>query len=195
MFETGYVTLFKLGRRGVAVRMHWTAPIGAWLLTGRDLSPVRWLTFLVVILCHELGHAVMVRLARARVLSIALTAVGGNCTWAGNVTRYQRACIAWGGVLAQGLLFVIGLVVWRLGLLPFGIHTFAVLDVLLEANLVIALVNLLPVQPLDGAEAWPLVPMLPKRLRVAWLHRRLRTLERQRRRLDRDEDDDSRWVN
>jgi Zn-dependent protease len=195
MFDTGYVTLFKLGRRGVAVRMHWTAPIAAWLMTGRELSPVRWLTFLVVILCHELGHAVMVRMARARVLSIALTAVGGHCTWAGNVTRYQRAYIAWGGVLAQALLLLIGYVIVILGLYPFGVYTDGVVDVLIDANLVIALLNLLPVKPLDGAEAWALIPMLPKRMRVARLNRRLRTLERQREQLHRDDGDDSRWVN
>jgi Zn-dependent protease len=194
MFDSGYLTLFKLGRRGVAVRMHWTAPIAAWLLTGRDLSPVRWLTFLIVILCHELGHAFMVRRARARVLSIALTAIGGNCTWGGSVTRYQRAYIAWGGVLAQGILYAIGQLIWRLGVQPFGLHTFAVVDVLIDANLVIALVNLLPVKPLDGAEAWALIPMLPRRLRVAQLNRRLRSLERARQRLDRD-DDDSGFVN
>jgi Zn-dependent protease len=194
MFDTGYLTLLKLGRRRVPVRIHWTAPIAAWLMTGRGLYPVRWLTFLVLILCHELGHAFMVRLARAHVLSIDLTAIGGQCSWSGHASRYQRAYIASGGVLAQALLFVAAQLVFAFRLRPFGVHTFAVLDVLTEANLVIAGLNLLPVKPLDGAEAWSVIPLSLKRLRLTWLDLRMRSLERARDRR-RSADDDSRWLN
>ena len=182
MFSTGYLTIARLGRSRTPIRVHWTAPVAAFLFTGARYDPVRWLTFLAVILCHELGHAAMVRRAGAHVMSVELNAIGGRCTWTGHVTRFQRSYIAFGGVLAQALLFVAGYFIYLLRPLG-GVHSAAVVDVLTEANVWIALLNLLPIEPLDGAEAWAIVPLSAKKLRQGWLRLKLRLLKRKGRRL------------
>jgi hypothetical protein len=106
-FEHGYL---KLGRwRGAPVRVHWSAPVGALLLGQLRFVPGFWLAFVGLILVHELGHALMVMLAGARVRAVNVTGLGGECRYDGEVTELRRALIAWGGVLAQlAVLVVVG---------------------------------------------------------------------------------------
>lgn len=152
-----------LGRwRGIAVRVHWTTPIGAALLTMRPFSPAAWLAFVVVILVHEVGHAVVVRWCGGTVHAINVTGVGGTCWWSGRVSPLRRAAIAWGGVGAQLLLAVATIVA-----LPYvgrpETSSSALVDVayvLTVSNVLMALVNLVPIAPLDGAEAWRVVRLL-----------------------------------
>ena len=123
MLDSGYLTVAKIGHSRIPVRIHWTAPVGAWLFTGGGLYPARWLTFLMLILFHELGHVVMVRIARGQVMSVDVNAIGGRCSWFGQVTQFQRSYIAFGGVLAQGVLFVAALLTRVAGVSPFGAQT------------------------------------------------------------------------
>jgi Zn-dependent protease len=182
MFETGYLTLFRFGRQRIPVRAHWSLPLGAWFFCGFHWAPVAWLTFALLILAHELGHAFMVRVAGAHVLGVDLTVFGGLCTWQGHTNRFQRAYIAAGGVLAQAVIFVAATMVQARRLALFGAYTPIVLDVLISDNLWIAMINLLPVAPLDGAKAWALLPLLPKRVRLWWLERRMQRDRRRARR-------------
>ena len=62
-FEQGHLVLGRL--RGAPVRVHWSAPIGAFVLGRLRYVPWFWLAFLVLVMVHELGHALMVRGARA----------------------------------------------------------------------------------------------------------------------------------
>jgi stage IV sporulation protein FB len=153
----GYLTIGHW--RGVAVRVHWATPIGAAFMTARPFSPAAWLAIVVVILVHELGHAAVVRWCGARVLAIDLNAIGGTCRWSGRVSALQRSLIAWGGVAAQVLLAIATIVV-----LPYlgrpetsGRALMDVAYVLTASNLLLALLNLIPIAPLDGVEAWRLV--------------------------------------
>jgi Zn-dependent protease len=154
----GFVTLFR-GRR-IAVRMHWTAPLGAFIFGRFRFAPGFWLGFLTLILVHELGHAVAIRASGARVRSVDLHGGGGECSWDGEVTRVQRALIAWGGVFAQLVLF--GAVAALLAITEPNLGEFA--GEFAEAfgmyNLILAAFNLLPVRGFDGIEAWPLFPLL-----------------------------------
>ncbi len=98
----------------------------------------------------------------ATVKAIRMDALGGCCEWTGDVTRAQRLAIVWGGVLTQLLLFGIALAVF-ISPVPFG-HAFLgqTLPVLLQWNLILVTLNLLPVKPLDGYEAWPLLSITIK---------------------------------
>jgi hypothetical protein len=62
--------------------------------------------------------------------------------------------IAWGGVLAQGLLY--GLTAGFVALFGPATTSFGydIQDAWLRANLWIMVLNLIPIAPLDGAEAW-----------------------------------------
>src|SRR5690606_27679364 len=104
MFDRGYAKIATLG--GILIRVHWSMPLGALIFSGFRLAPAFWLAFFLLVLLHELGHAFFVRRYRHHVLSIDVTGFGGLCRWSGYASPYQRAVIAWGGVLAQALLFV-----------------------------------------------------------------------------------------
>jgi hypothetical protein len=73
---------------------------------------------------------------------------------------------AFGGVLAQLLLFAVANVLWRIKQHVGWIAPQAIVDLheaFVVINLFIAALNLIPVRPFDGAEAWGLVPYLAKR--------------------------------
>ena len=148
----GFLVLGHLGR--APIRVHWTTPVVAFLLSGFSIVPGAWLGFLLLVLVHELGHAVAARSFGAQVISINAHGFGGTCEWYGDVTAKQRAIIAWGGVLAQAVVYVaariLSLVVPTWGFLGDFMYT------LLVTNLILIAINLLPIRPLDGAEAWKL---------------------------------------
>lgn len=154
LFSSGF---WKVGRlAGAPVRVHWTTPIGLFILSRFSLNPLVWAALVAVVLVHELGHAVLARRYGMRVESVDLTGFGGVCRLAGNPSRREAAIVAWGGILAQVGLLVAALVVKSiLHVVAFGVLD-GVFDVLITTNLVVAALNLLPIPPLDGAEAWRL---------------------------------------
>ncbi len=168
--NAGYLTLARW--RGVAVRFHWTVPLGAFLLGGMRFDPPFWLGFLVLILVHELGHALVVRACRQRVLAVDVHGAGGLCRWAGTVSPMQRAAIAWGGVWAQ-MALAAGVMLFTEVHGPPATRLGATLDeVFVDRNLWLIALNLLPFAPLDGAQAWALPGLLFDRARRALRTRR-----------------------
>ncbi|MEZ4298285.1 MAG: M50 family metallopeptidase [Polyangiaceae bacterium] len=149
---------------GVPVRIHWSVPVCALLAGGIRVAPGAWLAFLLLVLIHEAGHAYVVRRVGARALALDVLGFGGLCWWEGSVTPIQRACIAWGGVWAQMVVLVLAFA----GVAVFGEpdHWFAaqMVDVAIRANLWLMAINLLPIPPLDGKEAWSLFPLLRRRM-------------------------------
>jgi hypothetical protein len=158
MFSTGYWTIGRV--RGAPVRVHWSAPFGAIAFTGFSLNPGLWAGFFLLVILHELGHAAIVRRLGYEVVAVRVHAFGGDCQWAGDPTRAEDAAVAWGGVLAQGVLWVAATV----AVLVVGEPTSPILRALAitatSTNLRMIVFNLLPIPPLDGHRAWPLLPML-----------------------------------
>jgi hypothetical protein len=95
-------------------------------------------------------------------MSIDVTGFGGLCRWSGNPTRFERAAIAWGGVLAQGVLLVGAVALAFTGVWASVPGGNLLGGALIYTNLMIMGLNLIPLPPLDGAEAWPLLGMLPE---------------------------------
>lgn len=161
-FRDGYLELGRV--RGTLFRVHWTTPLGALFFGG--LSPVFWAAFFFLVLLHEVGHALLVRRYGHRVLAIDVTGFGGMCRWHGSATPRERSIIAWGGVAAQAALLAVtlGLVV-AFGQPSYGpLRTLAA--VFIRTNALLIVLNLLPVPPLDGAQAWPLVTRKLRALRA-----------------------------
>lgn len=165
--KSGYLVLGRF--RGAPIRLHWTVPLGIVVFTGLRFAPGAWLAFVLIILVHELGHAAAVAYARLRVTSVDVLGFGGLCHWSGDASQRQRVLIAWGGVLAQALLAAVTFAsVLALGhpSSPFAAN---LVEAFLRPNLGLILVNLLPVPPLNGVEAWEIIGLV----RAARARRRL----------------------
>lgn len=175
--------------RGAPVRLHWTLPLGAFAMGSFAFVPAFWLGFVLLILIHELGHALFVLRYRLGLSEIAVHGAGGYCRHERGGTPLQEATVAWGGVLAQlaalvvtyGLLLLLGQ--------PSSRHVALLAYVFTSTNLWIMAFNLIPIEPLDGAKAWPLIGMWWEKrrrntaARTAWgqkstVERELRNLER-----------------
>jgi len=112
-------------------------------------------SFLMVV--HELGHAAVARWRNVEVDGIQLYFIHGLCTHEEPYHEEDDVLIAWGGVAAQFIVLVIafGASLLLAAFAPFAYRLAAPLfRVLVQTNLLIIVINLIPVAPLDGAKAW-----------------------------------------
>jgi Zn-dependent protease len=151
--------------RGAPIRVHWTLLVGAVVWSRFTFAPAFWVGFALLILIHELGHALVVLRYGLGLSEIAIHGAGGYCRHEESGTRFQEAFVAWGGVLAQLTLYAITQVTLLLTGPPTTIHTAQLVHVFTEVNLWVAALNLIPFEPLDGAKAWPMLGMLAARWR------------------------------
>jgi stage IV sporulation protein FB len=167
MMQTGYLTVGRFG--GAPVRIHWTTPIGAFAFTGARFAPGAWAAFLLLILIHELGHAVFVRSFHLRLQSIDVHGIGGVCNYFGDTSPIRRALIAWGGIVGQSIVLAIAFTL-SLVLPPIQTPWVAqLLAALITTNLWLMAINLIPIPGFDGAEAWKL--FAPSGLKAWWRRR------------------------
>jgi Zn-dependent protease len=118
----------------------------------------------ISILIHELGHALTARHFGAR-SEIVLQAFGGYAAYSGvRLTRLQNFLITAAGPAVQILLgFLLFLLIPRLPeISPYGRYF---LSMLMGISLFWALLNLLPVLPLDGGRMLDSI-LGPKRIRI-----------------------------
>jgi Zn-dependent protease len=155
---------------GVKVFAHWSVLlIGAVILIGALEEPLLAATVLAayygVILIHECGHMIAAQRKGCRVWSIELYPIWGITRFSEPYSYFDHCVIAWGGVVAQ-VVVAVPLLIWTE---TFGYTRFqpvnAVLAILGFFSLSVAVFNLLPIRPLDGAIAWGLLPAFLKRLR------------------------------
>jgi stage IV sporulation protein FB len=149
---------------GAPIRWHWTLPLGALVMSRFTFAPAYWLGFVLLILIHELGHALFVLRYRLTLLEIVVHGVGGYCSHEPARSRWQESAIAWGGVLAQATAFLIARLLLLLLGPPSSSHTAELAHVFTETNLFLIAINLIPIEPLDGRKAWPLLGMWWQRL-------------------------------
>jgi Zn-dependent protease len=141
--------------------------IGAVILLGATTEP--FLAFATlgsyygIILLHECGHMVVAQRKRCKVWSIELYPIWGITRFSEPYSRFDRCIIAWGGVVAQ-IIVALPLIAC---VETFGYTRFqplnAILTILGFFSLSVALFNLIPVPPLDGAVAWGVLPALFRR--------------------------------
>jgi Zn-dependent protease len=156
----GYLTIGRW--RGAPVRLHWTLPIGALVFGQGRFVPGFWLGFFLLVFVHELGHALLVRRCRQDVVSIDIHALGGMCRWSGDPTAIDRARIAWGGVLAQAVALGVAFAALALAGPPESLFAAQLAAAFTTTNIWLIAINLIPVPPLDGAEAWKLPGLLAR---------------------------------
>lgn len=121
------------------------------------------LATLLILVAHECGHALMARLRTTPVYAVRIYFLQGRCEHAHPHDEMDDVCIAWGGVLAQGLLLGLALLLQRLLLVTWPeAHFFLdpAFNTLIFANLLWMAFTLLPIAPLDGHVAWRIIPLL-----------------------------------
>jgi len=143
------------------VRVHVSVLFVLLMLRPYVLSPLAWLTWIAMVVLHELGHGLLVRREGGRVIELAVHGLGGECSYEGVRSEEGLERVAWGGVLAQGLLL---LVVSALLALRVAVPA-PVAHVAIGVNLWSIVFNLVPIAPLDGARAWPLLARWWRRAR------------------------------
>ena len=143
---------------GFPIRVHWLFWLNTALLGGalQAQTPEQmrlvavWIAVAFLsILIHELGHALVMRRLGDRRVEIILYAFGGLA--AGSTWRSRREQI-WVSVAGPGAQILVGLLVWLLALsLPPGplLVRYAIGNFLF-VSFFWAVLNLLPVLPLDG---------------------------------------------
>jgi len=154
--------------RRVKVFVHWSVLlIGGVILCGAVEDPFLAFTVLAayygVILVHECGHMLAAQRKGCTVFSIDLYPIWGLTHFSEPYSRRDLCVIAWGGVAAQAMIAVPILILVEI----FGYTRFPAMNAILVIfgffSLSVAVFNLIPVPPLDGAIALRLLPALFKR--------------------------------
>jgi Zn-dependent protease len=155
--------IFKI--RGVDIYFHWSVLVISGLILLNvarhpGLTLIGLAAWLGVLLIHETGHLIAAHRVGCSVFSIEIYPIYGVCRFAAPRSRFDHCIIAWGGVLAQ--LAIAGpLVLW---VVAFGYSEIVGIDIVFAIlgffSIGVAIFNLLPIPPLDGATAWALVPAL-----------------------------------
>ncbi|MCB9743346.1 MAG: hypothetical protein H6740_12160 [Alphaproteobacteria bacterium] len=150
MFEAGWWIPHR------SLKLHWSLPVSlvlAGLYGGSALVAAGTAGLLVL---HGLGHLALLRRVGGRLGALELHGLGGDAVPAGSLSKKHRSVVAWGGVLAQLLVYGLTRLLTRGELaLPEPL-----LLVLTDLNLLLLFLNLIPLFPFDGEEAW----RLPSRL-------------------------------
>ena len=159
----GCYRLFHIA--AIPVHMHWSVFMMLTALAVASVSigmGLLWgsLAVCVVMLAHELGHAIFARRLGYEVTEIRLLPFRGRCNHDEPYSDFEVAVIAWGGIAGQFLLLLPAAALLHF----YGNTTSGALNVLLIVfsyfNAAIIAVNLIPARNLDGANAWRLPLML-----------------------------------
>ena len=168
---------WRLGRwRGIPITLHWTVllalPWFYYQTRSVVATAIACVAFFFLLVVHELGHAAVARWRNVRVQSIQLYFIHGLCTHDEPYDEEDDVLIAWGGVAAQLVLLVIafGTSMLLASFAPLAYNLVApAFRVLIQTNLLIMVINLIPVAPLDGVKAWRALPLLREHTRyTAW---------------------------
>lgn len=137
---------------GAPIALHWTIPVVGALVC--RLDPIAWAAYFALLLWHVLGHAVALETAGARCTQWEVTGFGGLCRYRTTVGAHARVAIAWSGVAAQLVLLATALLVGALFDFPRTPSEASLAFVLVQVNLALMVIELLPLAGFDGAEAW-----------------------------------------
>jgi len=176
MFGGDSMYLGHLGRVPVYVRFDIIFAlllVYMWAPPGPIFFVILLAVFLITILIHEMGHALVATARGMDGVSITLTGLGGFCTYRGNPDPARKLMISIAGPLVN---FLAAAIAWTIiqyvpianPLLKYAVEAFFFL------NLVLGILNSLPIYPLDGGQA--LLALLRLRIRPATANRAVLTV-------------------
>ncbi|MCA1829573.1 MAG: hypothetical protein LC689_21830 [Myxococcales bacterium] len=143
------------------LHLHWSLLLGGALFCAIQPRPLLLLGYAAVLLAHVVGHAAALPGTKLGVNAVMLHGLGGELLGEGEATPLRRSVIALFGVLGQLALLGAALLLP----LPADLH-----DAFVRRNGIMLLLNLIPMRPLDGAQAWRIFPRLRAATRRARLH-------------------------
>lgn len=109
------------------------------------------LAFTVLIVWHEMGHAIMTKLCGGEVYAINLHWFGGSCQHSRVKSKERAVLIASGGIIAQALLLVAA--ICAAYFLPVITPAMSIiLYTWIKTNFFIMIFNLLPIPSFDGGK-------------------------------------------
>jgi Zn-dependent protease len=141
--------MLKLG----PLHLHWSLLLGAAIFCTAQPRPGLLLGYAAVLLVHLAGHALASRGASVR--GVAVHGLGGELLLDHEMPPLRRSIVALAGPLAQ-LAALAGAVMLH----PSTAAALDLVDALGRRNLVVLLLNLIPLRPLDGAEGWRILQRL-----------------------------------
>ncbi|MEL6349971.1 MAG: hypothetical protein AAFV53_43115 [Myxococcota bacterium] len=134
--------------------LHWSLPIGAALAGLTYQSSDAVLAYLLIIGAHLGGHALQARRRGLTVRGFEINGLGGSTKIAGPISAWGASAVGSGGVLGQLLLWL--MVSLLAASLDWSTESSVFYAGLTQMNLVIALLNLIPLQGTDGYAIWSL---------------------------------------
>jgi len=159
--------IFKIKLFNTDIFFKWTVIFVfayALITTNKPIEfPIIAFFYIILILIHELGHAYFVKIRKAIVSWIEIDFIGGLCHYQGNQTQKDVSFIAWGGIFFQILLFIASFtILTKMDQLGISDNIFyePILKVFIILNVILIIINLIPVRNLDGTEAWKLFKIL-----------------------------------
>lgn len=144
------------------LQLHWSLLLGAALFCAIEPRPLLIVGYFAILLVHVLGHALAVLGTPLGVSGVMVHGLGGELLGEGEVAPVRRSLIAFAGV--GGQLLLLGAAVFFQQQLPPDLT-----DAFVRRNGIMVLLSLVPMRPLDGAQAWRIIP----RLRALARRRRL----------------------
>lgn len=141
----------------VPIKLHWTILLAAFLFGRFEFVPVFWISFFVLVFIHEAGHALMIKIHRLWVDEIVIHGLGGYCLWAGDVDEIKKSLIAWGGVFTQVIILIVALISASIFGPAKSSMQAQIYHAFIPTNMLIILLNLIPIEPFDGAQAWKIL--------------------------------------
>jgi hypothetical protein len=163
---------------GIPMLLHWSFPmagLGIGLFVGSlfystsavlALQAFFWTTasVVVLVLVHEIGHALAARAFSMRVAGIVIANMGGLCLLSAFTSARAQLVVCAAGVLAQMTLLALTLALSSIFGAPTTLPLKCVVIVFTGGNVLMMLLNLLPYGARDGAR-------MVQALRAMWAGR------------------------
>jgi Zn-dependent protease len=177
MVAGSWLRFHSLRMFGAAVYVHQHVLVAMALLLVLALK--NWLlaitcliSYVAIIVIHEVGHAVVARRLGYEVSAIRIGLLHGRCEYEHPNSAWDASLVSWGGILAQ--LLIAALVFAIAAALPGKLSDFfgPIVIFLGYINIVIAAMNLTPRAPFDGHLAWRIFPAMIDKFRGETVVRR-----------------------
>jgi Zn-dependent protease len=123
-----------------------------------------FITLNILIIIHELGHALIIKLLKYKVVSIDIHFAGGKCIYEEVYYEIHDILISWGGILMQILLLLLSIIIAIiLSKYKFFLNNKvieSIFYILIIINFMTIIFNLCPIPNLDGERALKIFPYL-----------------------------------